>query len=116
MVRVSLHGCDACRVHGECSESHPLCLLHKVWPVLLLIYVDHMIITRDDVTSIATLKTDLQLMFQMKDIGSLHYIGSEIIEISQGILVSQQKCISDIITQADISNSRTTNTHLQQNL
>ena len=41
--------------------------------VLLLIYVDDMIITGNDVIPIAFQKKYLQSQFEMKDLGLLHY-------------------------------------------
>ncbi|GKV48371.1 hypothetical protein SLEP1_g55195 [Rubroshorea leprosula] len=60
--------------------------------VLLLIYVDDMIITRDDVSGIDELKQFLSHRFEMKDLGSLSYfLGLEVTSSDAGYLLSQMK-------------------------
>ena len=58
--------------------------------VLLLLYVDDMIITRDDVDGISDLKASLHRTFEIKDLGSLSYfLGLEVISTNDGIYLSQ---------------------------
>jgi len=79
--------------------------------VLLLLYVDDMIITGDDTAGIQFVKNHLQRQFQMKDLGLLRYfLGLEVAQGSQGILISQQKYLSDILARAGLSDSKTVDT------
>ncbi|XP_072064209.1 uncharacterized protein [Arachis hypogaea] len=85
--------------------------------VLLLLYVDDMIITGDDVDGISDLKTSLQRTFEMKDLGSLSYfLGLEVISTDDGIYLSQAKYASDLLARAGITDSRTESTPLEPNV
>lgn len=53
--------------------------------ILLLLYVDDMIITGDDLTGISDLKQSLNDHFKMKELGTLSYfLGLEILSTSDG--------------------------------
>ena len=85
--------------------------------VLLLLYVDDMIITGDDAAGIQFVKNHLQKQFQMKDLGPLRYfLGLEISQGPQGVLLSQQKYLSDILDRADLTDEKSVDTPLQQNV
>ena len=61
---------------GFSSSSHDLALFVRKSPkgivLLLLLYVDDMIITGDDVVGITSLKQSLSQHFEMKDLGALN--------------------------------------------
>ncbi|XP_072072082.1 uncharacterized mitochondrial protein AtMg00810-like [Arachis hypogaea] len=85
--------------------------------VLLLLYVDDMIITGDDVDGISALKASLHRTFEMKDLGSLSYfLGLEVISTDDGIYLSQAKYASDLLARAGITDSRTESTPLEPNV
>lgn len=67
----------------------------------LIIYVDYMIVTGDDVKEIQKLKTYLAYGFDMKDLGRLKYfLGIEVTQSKQGIFLSQRKYILDLLEKA----------------
>ncbi|XP_062110327.1 uncharacterized mitochondrial protein AtMg00810-like [Humulus lupulus] len=75
-----------------------------------------MIITGDDANGITELKTHLTREFLMKDLGSLRYfLGIEVAYSPHGYLLSQSKCIADILDQARLSDARTVDTPLELN-
>ncbi|XP_057720187.1 uncharacterized mitochondrial protein AtMg00810-like [Arachis stenosperma] len=85
--------------------------------VLLLLYVDDMIITGDDVDGISDLKASLHRTFEMKDLGSLSYfLGLEVISTDDDIYLSQAKYASDLLTRAGITDNRTESTLLEFNV
>ncbi|XP_052107967.1 uncharacterized mitochondrial protein AtMg00810-like [Arachis duranensis] len=85
--------------------------------VLLLLYVDDMIITGDDVDGISELKTSLHHTFEMKDLGSLSYfLGLEVISTDDGIYLSQAKYASNLLARAGITDSRTESTPIEPNV
>ncbi|GKV48377.1 hypothetical protein SLEP1_g55201 [Rubroshorea leprosula] len=85
--------------------------------VLLLIYVDDMIITRDDVSGIDELKQFLSHKFEMKDLGSLSYfLGLEVTSSDAGYLLSQMKYASDLISKIDLTDSKNVSTPLEPNV
>ena len=57
--------------------------------ILLLLYVDDMIITSDDLNSIQELKDFLNQQFEMKDLGHLSYfLGLEITYSTDGLYIT----------------------------
>ena len=73
-----------------------------------------MVISGGDVDSILSLKQHLQRQFQMKDLGHLRYfLGLEIAYAQRGYLVSQQKCTSNILSHAYLTDTRTAATPIE---
>ena len=84
---------------------------------LLILYVDDMIITGDDITGISDLKQSLSHHFEMKDLGRLNYfLGLEVLSDSAGYYLSQAKYASDILARAGLSDCKTAATPLETNL
>ena len=84
---------------------------------LLILYVDDMIITGDDITGISELKKSLSQHFEMKDLGRLSYfLGLEVLSDSDGYYLSQAKYASDILTRAGLTDIKTASTPLEMNL
>ncbi|XP_057755603.1 uncharacterized protein LOC130974764 [Arachis stenosperma] len=84
---------------------------------LLLLYVDDVIITRDDIDGISDLKASLHHAFDMKDLSSLSYfLGLEVIFSDDGIYLSQAKYASDFLARFGVTNSRTESTPLEPNV
>ncbi|GKV10110.1 hypothetical protein SLEP1_g21521 [Rubroshorea leprosula] len=81
--------------------------------VLLLLYVDNMIITRDDILGIHDLKQFLSHKFEMKDLGVLSYfLGLEVTSSNDGYLLSQTKYASDLISKAGLIDNKIASTPL----
>ncbi len=61
--------------------------------ILLLLYVDDMIITNDDISEIQELKDFLSQNFEMKDLGRLsnYFLGLEITSSDDGFYFTQAK-------------------------
>ena len=74
--------------------------------ILLLLHVDDMIITGDDLTRITYLKVFLQHHFEMKDLGQLNFFpGLEVLSNSSGYYLSQAKYTSDLLARAGLTDS-----------
>ncbi|CAL1409757.1 unnamed protein product [Linum trigynum] len=85
--------------------------------VVLLLYVDDMIITGDDVHGIVELKQGLQKAFSIKDLGELHYfLGLEVSRTSQGILLNQKKYIGDLLSDHHFEDCKPVSTPMELNL
>ena len=57
--------------------------------ILLLLYVDDMIITGDDLSGIQELKDFLSQQFEMKDLGHLNYfLGLKITHFTDGLYIT----------------------------
>ena len=84
--------------------------------ILLLLYVDDMIITGDDLSSIQELKVFLSQQFEMKNLGHLSYfLGLEITHSTDGLYITQAKYASKLLSRAGLTDSKTVNTPVEVN-
>lgn len=84
---------------------------------LLLLYVDDMIITGDDLAGIHDLKSFLSQNFEMKDLGHLSYfLGLEISRDSHGYYLTQAKYAADLVSQAGLTDNKITSTPIEANV
>ena len=68
--------------------------------ILLVVYVDDIIITRDDMAGISSLKYFLHGQFHTKDLGMLKYfLGVELMRSKRGIFLSQRKYVLDLLSE-----------------
>ncbi|XP_028808524.1 uncharacterized protein LOC114763092 [Neltuma alba] len=82
----------------------------------ILIYVDDIIITRNDEGKIAEIKKHLHKNFSIKDLGPLKYfLGIEVTKLKEGVVLSQQKYVLDILKDAKMENCRPTSTPMEEN-
>jgi Reverse transcriptase (RNA-dependent DNA polymerase) len=74
---------------------------------VLAVYVDDMIISRNDECEIALLKKKLGKEFEVKDLGQLRYfLGIEIARGAERIILSQRKYVLDLLTETDMLGCR----------
>ena len=73
--------------------------------MLLLLYVDHMIITGDDLNGIQELKVFLSQQFEMKDL--------EITHSTDGLYITQTKYASELLSRAELTDSKTIDTPVE---
>ncbi|XP_019053898.1 PREDICTED: uncharacterized protein LOC109114920 [Nelumbo nucifera] len=84
--------------------------------VLLLLYVDDMIITGDDLQGISDLKHFLSKQFEMKDLGRLNYfLGIEVSSDQSGYYLSRAKYAIDLVSRAGLTDTKTINTPIKPN-
>jgi hypothetical protein len=68
--------------------------------ILLVVYVDDIVITGDDLGGIARLKLFLQQKFHIKALGKLRYfLGIEVARSRTGINLSQRKYVLDLLEE-----------------
>ena len=84
--------------------------------ILLLLYVDDMIITGDNLSGIQELKDFLSQQFEMKDLGYLSYfLGLEITHSTYGLYITQAKYASKLLSRARLTDSKTVDTPIEVN-
>ena len=84
--------------------------------ILLLLCVDDMIITGDDLSGIQELKDFFNQQFKMKDLGHLSYfLGLEITHSTNSLYITQAKYASDLLSRARLTNSKTVDTPVELN-
>ena len=83
---------------------------------ILLLYVDDMIITGDYMQGIQNLKLFLGSQFEMKDLGPLNYfLGIEVSSSADGYYLTQAKYTSNLISRANITDSKIIDTPIEYN-
>ena len=77
----------------------------------MLVYVDDIIVASSSPAATTKLLADLQASFALKDLGCLHYfLGVHVESSPGGIVLSQQKYISDILHRANMENCKVSTT------
>lgn len=88
----------------QSNLNHTLFLKHQGGKVtVLIIYVDDIIITGNNLEEIAKLQKQLATEFEMKNLGGLKYfLGIEVARPRQGIFLSQQKYTLDLLYEVGL--------------
>ena len=83
---------------------------------ILLLYVDDIIITGDDMQGIQDLKHFLGRQFKMKELGPLNYfLGLEVSSFADDYYLTQAKSTFDLISRASITDSKIVDTPIEYN-
>lgn len=84
---------------------------------ILIVYVDDIILTRDDIEEMNRLKKNLTKEFEIKDLGSLKYFwGMEIARSKERIAFRQRKYIIDLLKDTIMSWCRHIDTPVDPNV
>ena len=84
--------------------------------ILLLLYVDDMIITSDDLSGIHELKDFLRQQFKIKDFEHFNYfLGLEITHSTNGLYITQAKYAYKLLSQARLTDCKTVDTPIKLN-
>ena len=78
-----------------------------------LVYVDDLVITRNNSILVANIIKQLGDMFSLKDMGSLHFfLGIEVIPTRAGLFLSQHKYVCDLLANTSMSGAKDVSTPL----
>ena len=85
--------------------------------VYLMVYVDDIVITGNETTKIVQLKEHLFSHFQTKDLGhSKYFLGIEVAQSRDGVMISQKKYALDILEKTDVQNCRPVDSPMDPNM
>jgi len=99
-----------CRFFTICEKTN-----HGI--VVIVIYVDDLIITRDSDADIFDLKKLLKQKFEMKDLGELHYfLGIEVIQSPKGIWLLQRQYALNKLSEYGMTSCKPISIPLEQNV
>ncbi|KAH9680736.1 retrovirus-related pol polyprotein from transposon RE1 [Citrus sinensis] len=95
------------------SDSSLFVYTNKSIRVYFLVYVDDLLITGNSMTLIRHVITALSHKFSIKDLGPLNFfLGVEVIPTSNGLFLSQQKYIRDLLARFNMESIKETATPL----
>jgi len=85
--------------------------------IIIVIYVDDLIITRDNDVDISDLKKLLKQKFEMKDLGELRYfLGIEVIQSPKGIWLLQRQYALNKLSKYGMTGCKPISIPLEQNV
>ncbi|XP_068331522.1 uncharacterized protein [Pyrus communis] len=88
-----------------------------VGKLVVLIYVDDLIVTGDNMSEINALKQYLNNKFAIKDLGTLKYfLGIEMAHSHKGFFLNQRKYVMDLLHEAKMTDCKPARTPLDSNL
>ena len=84
--------------------------------VIILVYVDDLLITGNNVKLIQEAKEILHHNFKMKDLGELRYfLGIEFARSKDGIMMNQRRYALELVPECEIAGAKPTTTPFEQN-
>jgi len=85
--------------------------------VYLVVYIDDLLIPRNNESYIASMKQDLKRGFEMTNMGHLHYyLGVEVTQNPKYIFISQRKYIRELLNRFGMIDCNPLSTLMDQNL
>ncbi|KAJ0913978.1 putative RNA-directed DNA polymerase [Helianthus annuus] len=101
-------------VQSLCDHSLFVLSKDKVF-VVLLVYVDDIVITGNDVSEITQVKKRLSESFKIKDLGILKYfLGIEVLYSNESICLSQRKYCLELLNEFGYLGCKPVNTPIEQ--
>jgi hypothetical protein len=103
--------------YKQSNSDRTLFIKHREWKTTTLImYVDDMVLTGDDLEERKSLQRFLASKFEMKDLGQLKYfLGIEVSKSRTGICLSQRKYVLDLLTETGMLACKPADTPMEMN-
>ncbi|KAH9650093.1 protein kinase domain-containing protein [Citrus sinensis] len=105
--------------YSQSQADHTMFYKHSIEGKLavLIVYVDDIILTGDDLVEICRLKKVLARDFEIKDLGNLKYfLGMEFARSKDGIVVSQRKYVLDLLEETGLLGCKAAETPIDPNM
>ncbi|XP_071714361.1 uncharacterized protein [Rutidosis leptorrhynchoides] len=91
--------------------------LLRVEKICLLVYVDDIVLTRNNVDELKNFKTFLSSKFKIKDLGALKYLlGIEVLKVEKGLCLSQRKYYLELLYEFGLTGSKLVQTPIESNI
>ncbi|XP_050883738.1 uncharacterized mitochondrial protein AtMg00810-like [Lathyrus oleraceus] len=104
-------------IQGQADHTLFTKFSHDGKVVVLIVYIDDIVLTGDDTVEMARVKEKLAVDFEIKDLGFMRYfLGMEVARSKNGIVVSQEKYILDLLKETGTSGYRPTDTLIDPNV
>ena len=85
--------------------------------MVVLLYVDDMIITRNNDDEVARLQEEFALRFDIKKLGELHnFLGLEVTNTSKGVFVTQEGYDKKLVDRFGVKQSKKCSTPLENSM
>ncbi|RVW45622.1 Retrovirus-related Pol polyprotein from transposon RE1 [Vitis vinifera] len=85
--------------------------------VILIVYVDDIVLTRDDCNELEKLKEKLAEEFEIKDLKALKYfLGMEFARSKEGVFVNQRKYVLDLLDETGMLGCKPVETPIELNV
>ncbi|KAK9217910.1 hypothetical protein WN943_006540 [Citrus x changshan-huyou] len=113
------HGSSKGHGYSQSQADHTMFYKHSIEGKLavLIVYVDDIILTGDDLVEICRLKKVLARDFEIKDLGNLKYfLGMEFARSKDGIVVSQRKYVLDLLEETGLLGCKAAETPIDPNM
>jgi Reverse transcriptase (RNA-dependent DNA polymerase) len=83
---------------------------------ILIVYMDDIVLTGNDLAEMKRLKASLAKKFEMKDLGELRYfLGIEVARSKKGVILSQQRYVLDLLSDIGMLRCKPANTPIDTN-
>ncbi|RVW74747.1 Retrovirus-related Pol polyprotein from transposon RE1 [Vitis vinifera] len=104
--------------YRQSNSDHTLFLKKQHGKITtLIVYVDDMVVTRNDPEERKALQNYLSREFEMKDLGPLKYfLGIEVSRSSEGIFLSKKKYALDLLQETGMLGCQPVNTPIEEGL
>jgi Reverse transcriptase (RNA-dependent DNA polymerase) len=86
--------------YRQSDTDHTMFIQRKDGKIcILIVYVDDIVLTGNDLVEMKRLKASLAKEFEMKDLGELRYfLGIEVARSKKGVVLSQQRYVLDLLS------------------
>ena len=104
--------------YRQSQGDHTLFIQHSATGgvTALIVYVDDIVVTDNNKEGMAQLKECLLKEFEIKDLGRLKYfLGIEVAHSKEGIFISQQKYVVDLLKETGLLGCKASNTPIDPN-